>query len=437
MASLASRIDLLDQAESLRTGSRMWITTELLARVSSIRMKHELIAELTGENFNIFSILGLQSYENRTHSAFLRELLDPRGSHGMGDAFLKAFVRLLRAKFSKFSAFKLGDSIEEQPIAAKVVTELHLGYKSEDLSEGGRIDLVISPDAGGWKILIENKINAGDQECQVVRYYNSDQSALLLYLTLEGNEAPDYSVSNQANNQKLIAWEDYIPISYRNHILAWLEDCAKEASSRPLVRETLVQYAHLIRTLTHQNSSNLMTQEITKTVLSSKETLLSYASLYDSWQSIRAEMLKSIEIDLRRIAEREGFETTEIFINLEDNGSMQFGDHLLKKNNLKIGFGCDDGVWYFGYCRLQEEGGTPDEPTRTKLEVLKGEKVASNLTWPVSRWWREVPNWLWDRKNLANVYFDRTEAGIPLFVEGVASRLKEMKLLSLGLRDEP
>lgn len=415
----------------------MSATSILLTRVSEIRMKHELIAELTGENFNVFSILGLQSYENRTHSAFLRELLDPCGSHGMGDAFLKAFIRLLRAKFSELSAFNLGNQIEELPIAAKVVTEFHLGYKSEDLSEGGRIDLVISPDAGGWRILIENKVYAGDQECQLVRYHNSDQSALLLYLTLEGSEASDYSVSNKANNQKLIAWEDYIPISYRNHILAWLEDCAKEASSRPLVRETLVQYAHLIRTLTHQNSSNLMTQEITRTVLSSKETLLSYASLYASWSSIRAEILKSIEIDLFRIAEREGFEKAEIFINLENKGRMRFGDHLLKMNNIEICFILDEGEWYFGYLYLIENNSPLDELTRTKLEVLQGVKEAPSSTWPVIRRWPEAPNWLSDQENLANVYCDRNKDGIPLFVEEVASRLNQMKQLARAVLDEP
>ena len=31
-----------------------------------------------GDTFNVFSILGLQSYEVRTHSAFIGELLSPR-----------------------------------------------------------------------------------------------------------------------------------------------------------------------------------------------------------------------------------------------------------------------------------------------------------------------------------------------------------------------
>ena len=45
-----------------------------------------------GDYFNVFNVLGLSSNETRTHSAFLAELLNPYGSHGMGDLFLKKFL---------------------------------------------------------------------------------------------------------------------------------------------------------------------------------------------------------------------------------------------------------------------------------------------------------------------------------------------------------
>lgn len=421
-------------------------TTELLNRVSEIRLKHELIAELTGENFNVFSILGLQSYENRTHSAFLRELLDPRGSHGMGDAFLKAFIRLLRAEFQKFSAFKLGNLVEELPLAAKVVTEQHIGYKSEDLSEGGRIDLVISPNAGGWKILIENKIYAGDQECQLVRYHNSDPSALLLYLTLEGSEASDYSVSNQATNQKLLALEHYIPISYRNHILAWLEDCAKEASSRPLVRETLVQYGHLIRTLTQQNSSNLMTQDITKTVLFSKESLLAYVEMTAAHNSIRDNMITSINAKLNLIAVAEGLRSQRNYVDLNttEDQKILWTDSLLEENNLGIGVGIENGKWFYGFCSLGAPNAAPDSKLlcnlRSRLAEVNmlGDLDQPTEFWPASRWWPDIPpNWLRDLKMIGEFYFEKTTTDdldtcntTTGFVGQVAILAREMKRIA-------
>ncbi|MBT3069671.1 PD-(D/E)XK nuclease family protein [Rhodomicrobium sp. Az07] len=48
------------------------------------------LAEKTGKNFNIFDALEL-SYENHI-SRILRNLLDPKGSHGQGTRFLEAFL---------------------------------------------------------------------------------------------------------------------------------------------------------------------------------------------------------------------------------------------------------------------------------------------------------------------------------------------------------
>jgi hypothetical protein len=212
---------------------------EILARVSEIRKKHELVAEMTGERFNIFSILGLQSAENRTHSAFLRELLDPKGSHGMKDAFLKSFVRMA----SDIPGVRKEDELElgwKGLFTANVDTEKHVGYISANGSNGGRIDIFIAPKFGGRNILIENKIEAGDQKFQLVRYRNHDKDALLLYLTLEGKEASPESTQHPGSENipdatKLEAYKDYFPISYKTHILKWLEECRKEASSRPLL----------------------------------------------------------------------------------------------------------------------------------------------------------------------------------------------------------
>ena len=41
--------------------------------------------------FNLFQLLGIARNERRTHSAFLRELLDPEGCHGQGHLFLETF----------------------------------------------------------------------------------------------------------------------------------------------------------------------------------------------------------------------------------------------------------------------------------------------------------------------------------------------------------
>ena len=68
----------------------------LLHNTSRIVKHQEEIKALRGENFNIFSILKMESKENATHSAFLGELLNPDGSHLLKNIFLKHFLRFLR-----------------------------------------------------------------------------------------------------------------------------------------------------------------------------------------------------------------------------------------------------------------------------------------------------------------------------------------------------
>lgn len=64
----------------------------LLDQVNALLKRYADINQITGEEFNIFRILKLESSEVRMHSAFLAELLNPKGSHGQKDTFLKLFI---------------------------------------------------------------------------------------------------------------------------------------------------------------------------------------------------------------------------------------------------------------------------------------------------------------------------------------------------------
>ena len=117
---------------------------------------------LKGEKFNIFSILGMESKENKTHSAFLCELLNPDGSHLKGNIFLKLWLQTI------------GDNTGINAIdweSAKVEIEKCIGPVDIIAKTGGRIDIFIK-DKSGNCITIENKINAGDQKVQIERYCN-------------------------------------------------------------------------------------------------------------------------------------------------------------------------------------------------------------------------------------------------------------------------
>ena len=230
-------------------------------------------ADRRGENFNIFNVLGLTSDETRTHSAFIAELLDPNGSHGLGNQFLQSFVDTIDCLKSWNFDTK----------SAKVHKELSIGGKNEDCSEGGRIDIVV--ESNGKAIIIENKIYAGDQEKQLVRYYNYgtknySNGIRLLYLTLNGDDASEYS------HEKLVVNEDYYAIAYNHEISDWLQRCIEFSARHPLVRETLIQYQNLINQLTMNNMDKNSQEELLKLMSDPKniDSICSILNLEAKWR---------------------------------------------------------------------------------------------------------------------------------------------------------
>lgn len=231
----------------------------LLQHIQAIKKKYDDIAKITGEPFNIFEVLELSTNETRTHSAFLAELLNPKGKHGLGSILLKHFLKII--DWNEFDADN-----------AKVTIELTIGLKSIDGRFGGRIDIILYDDKKN-AIIIENKIYAVDQDKQLLRYFNyatkSYNNFKLLYLTLNGDKP-----SEDSTNKELIYDENYYVISYKETIKEWLEECKKEATSYPLLRETISQYLTLIRKLTNQSTNKIMSQEIIDIITHTEESYL-------------------------------------------------------------------------------------------------------------------------------------------------------------------
>lgn len=206
--------------------------------------------KLRGEKFNVFSILQMERKENGTHSAFLCELLNPKGSHLKGTIFLELFLQAI------------GESSIDVK-TAKVKLEHDVG-KIDVLSKtGGRIDIFIW-DKEGNSISIENKIDAGDQEAQLERYcnYNNEKNRVY-YLT-------KYGVQSEECKDQLTVGKDYFLLSYKTTITNWLQACMKESFDAPILRETIKQYFILIKKLT-QTMNEKEQKELFDAILNNHE----------------------------------------------------------------------------------------------------------------------------------------------------------------------
>ncbi len=222
-----------------------------------------------GENYNLFSILNIERYELK-HSALIANLLDPKGSHGCGDAFLRAFFEIaLKERAYPFEGCTLPHSY----------TEHYTGPIAGDT--GGRIDILVKSSHYG--LIIENKIYAGDQDKQLIRYDNYGKEIfgadgyLLVYLTLYG-----YDASKESTATKSAEEVGYLRLSYAEDILRWLEQCARLAYDKPLVRESLNQYIRTIKQLTYQDMNQENIQTIIDLAVDHPEVVATLSSKRDA-----------------------------------------------------------------------------------------------------------------------------------------------------------
>ncbi|QTE36817.1 PD-(D/E)XK nuclease family protein [Mucilaginibacter gossypii] len=256
----------------------------LLNQVEAIATRYKKIDELTGESFNVFRILKLESSEVRMHSAFIAELLNPKGSHGQKDTFLKLFINLF--------CFK-GNLLDS--MSCKVKVEDNIGKISDDGTEGGRIDISIT-DKYNHQIIIENKIYASDQKFQLTRYFNYSIDADIVYLTLDG-KLP--SESSKGQLEEGIHYKSY---SYKQDVIIWLEQCRKEVSVYPIVREAITHYINLIRHLTEQTQNQNMQEELSDLLKLHIETSWAISKNLDkACQKVSEDFGKKVESELHKL----------------------------------------------------------------------------------------------------------------------------------------
>jgi len=145
--------------------------------------------DLDLKSANIFNVLKIQSNEIR-HSNFIAWLLDPKGSHQLGDLFLKHFLREI------FSSNLFPD------ISSIDVAE----FLSKDVKiyrEWRHIDILIVGNE--FVVCIENKVFSKEHSNQLNRYAEIVEKEFPLqrktyvYLTPEGSDTDE---------------ERYLPVSY-------------------------------------------------------------------------------------------------------------------------------------------------------------------------------------------------------------------------------
>lgn len=355
-----------------------------------------------GESFNIFNDLGFMSDEVHLHSMFLANLLNPKGSHGQRGKFLEAFLKMLQKSFPAISA----DSLELDTAIASVEVEKYIGRQTD--SEGGRIDIYLTD--GKHSIIIENKIYAGDQHHQMLRYRNygmsqkgddTEKSFVLIYLTLDGCSPSKDSLGEDLKEN------DIVCLSYKNDIRGWLDRCVELASRTPLVRETINQYISTIDILTN----NVMEDNKELLDILSKEENLD--AIYDIVNNKNAVVNRIVNEEflpkLRILAKSKGLNMGDGCIeNWMETSYAGLSFYNPQWKYLKLAFEFEHrglGRLIFGF-RTKDEDGVKRE------DVKDWEKVQKNYST------KDVNNqcWIWKNFN-ENQYWDNA-SGIKDLLNG-------------------
>lgn len=225
---------------------------KLINKVEAIRQKAEKTHRKSydhGDEFDVFSVVGLWDEEVKLHSAIIAELLDPHGSHGAGDYYLKQFLHILER-----DDFPL-DAKRVKPNSVRRIKERNIGRKAE--TTGGRIDIII--EDGKYALIIENKPGYEDQSGQLLRYHNYAKDKyvdnILVYLTKDGRKATSYSTGRKRFDYKCLSFND---------ILLWLDNCSRKNSPNQNMKVIINQYKlHLKKvlgnTMDDNNSKKLLT----------------------------------------------------------------------------------------------------------------------------------------------------------------------------------
>lgn len=220
-------------------------------------------------DFNLLTTVLKYDDEVRLHSRMIGTLLDPNAKHYQGNLFLAEFLKAIELD-------KWGLNLDN----AKVYVEYH------------DIDLYITD--GTKHIIIENKIWAKDQPCQLIKYINIikeeydlkisevDADKILkiediytIYLTPRDKECPSEHKIEQDGEDKYIMFS-----GDRDK----LKECSKRENTKKLVPNGLENYQTKYKQITYQYEIvewlNCIHSEV-RNILNLSEAIKQYTSVVE------------------------------------------------------------------------------------------------------------------------------------------------------------
>ncbi|BDS09844.1 PDDEXK-like family protein [Aureispira anguillae] len=302
------------------------------------------------EQFNIFTALHKEHDERRLHSRFIAVLLNPFASHGLGDLFLNAFLKLV--------------SLDPLNYQKAIVYPEEIAKQ-----ENNNIDILIIDRSSKHAIIIENKIYAGDQKDQLKRYFEHvrkneripESQIKTFYLSLDGHPPSQYSLGkNSLGKDNTLEDLNGECLSYQEHILDWLACILPVVVAQPFLRESIIQYQKLIQKMTNEETNIEERKELKDAIGTNAQTMKAAKYLVDNFKHVKWHAIDDFWKELEQHLTEKGFKnidtagiTAHAIKNIAHDSSNKQGEdcslsfdyqegikvHILHEKNVQLWWG--------------------------------------------------------------------------------------------------
>lgn len=216
-----------------------------------------------GSDFNLFEILGGYDNINKIVSRFLRELLSPDGTHGMGAFFLKPFVYdVLNLDIPKFELEKAKVFLVEHKHNDTWIPKIHI-----------RIN---------WRLVI---------------------------LLLEINDTEGIFLSEQGEQRDADFVYLLTPHSFKYDVMNWLSYCIRQLDVNDgMIYQALSQFSDMIKNFLLKNTDDHNSsngEDITDLILSSQGNAEAALNIHDAVHGIghylKNRVLAAIRVEVLKV----------------------------------------------------------------------------------------------------------------------------------------
>lgn len=232
---------------------------------------------------NLFEIVAA-SHREMWHSAFIKWVLDPHSSLGLGTYPIKRFLYAVVYEGVHFEKASL--DLDLAKIESNFFDLNTMEFENEFTAKGyGRLDIFGKND--NLRIIIENKINSNENNDQTLKYYSFSQE------TKDGNEL-DVLVYLSPDNQKVPKCNEFIQLDYQQLSDYVLKPCLYHPDltdeNRYLIKEYLSNLSKPIK------GGNVL-------ALQHKELCL---QIYEEYEDVLNEIFLSVQGEIPKVGKKRG-----------------------------------------------------------------------------------------------------------------------------------